>query len=88
MNTKITLLILLSKTFSACHRNVLFFDDFEKYRDGEIPASPWEKSGAGKIFVDILDTVINGAFMDGNGKTGCQPVSTASRNRLTACFTR
>ncbi len=43
--------------FSACEQKLLFFDDFEKYADGQIPASPWKKSGDGQIFVDSSKSV-------------------------------
>lgn len=33
-------------------RSLLFTDDFESYNEGEVPASPWVKSGGGKVFVD------------------------------------
>lgn len=48
------ILFIILAAFCACDakKSLLFTDDFESYRTGETPSSPWIKSGGGKVFVD------------------------------------
>ncbi|MEZ5428583.1 MAG: hypothetical protein R2747_20220 [Pyrinomonadaceae bacterium] len=50
----LVLLFFLVSLMTSCddRDGLLFSDDFESYAEGSVPASPWEKSGDGRIFVD------------------------------------
>lgn len=51
--------VLLIFVLSACRKttSVLFSDDFEGYSQGEVPSSPWKKSGDGRVSVDSSKSV-------------------------------
>ncbi|MEP6902265.1 MAG: hypothetical protein ABJA66_10975, partial [Actinomycetota bacterium] len=48
----ILIIILAFGCSCGAKKSLLFADDFESYAEGEVPASPWIKSGGGKVFVD------------------------------------
>ena len=54
MAFKYFLLLNILAAFGACDtkKSLLFADDFESYKVGAVPASPWVKSGGGKVYVD------------------------------------
>ncbi len=56
--TCIGFILIFVALMSSCDRSsLLFYDDFEAYPEGSVPALPWEKSGNGKAVIDSSKSV-------------------------------
>ncbi len=71
---ELTILYILVFFLGGCSKNetILFKDDFENHKVGQVPGAPWEKTGEGTVLIDDTKSFSGGQsvhLVSGEGYT-------------------